>query len=267
VVWNANSSPFEVTIGADNPDPARYPEDLGIERFPTNRSRRLFELLADDAAISREEFDRVKFDLAYSRRSHLARRVDTIVSGPPPEAPALRDAVQALARWDLRANPENVHAALALLALRPRHDDRFPPADRGDLLRALEKAAELLRRHYGRTDVPWGEVLRLRRGGIDLALGGGPDLLRAVYSREEKDGRRAGIAGDSYILHVEWDTEGRVRSRSIHPFGSATLDARSPHYADQAPLFARGEWKTVWLEEAELRAHLKREYRPGQVER
>jgi len=29
-----------------------------------------------------------------------------------------------------------------------------------------------------------------------------------------------------------------IRSRSIHPFGSATLDQNSPHYADQPSLLS-----------------------------
>jgi penicillin amidase/acyl-homoserine-lactone acylase len=62
---------------------------------------------------------------------------------------------------------------------------------------------------------------------------------------------------------VEWDREGRVHSRSLHQYGSATLDQRSPHYADQAPLFAARRLKPVWMDEAEIRAHLEREYRPG----
>jgi penicillin amidase/acyl-homoserine-lactone acylase len=127
----------------------------------------------------------------------------------------------------------------------------------------LERAARELQGTFGRIDAPWGEVNRLRRGTVDLPLGGAPDTLRAVYTRRDEDGRRRGIAGDSFVLLVEWDRAGRVSSRSIHQYGSATADARSPHYADQAPLFAGGELKPVYLDEADIRAHLEREYRPG----
>jgi acyl-homoserine lactone acylase PvdQ len=72
-----------------------------------------------------------------------------------------------------------------------------------------------------------------------------------------------GIAGDSYVLLAEWDPEGRVRSWSVQPYGSAVADARSPHYADQASLFAERRLKPVWLDESEIRAHLEREYRPA----
>ena len=57
--------------------------------------------------------------------------------------------------------------------------------------------------------------------------------------------------------------DGKGQRESIHQFGSATLDAASPHYADQAPLYQREEMKPVWLDEAEVRQHLEREYRPG----
>jgi penicillin amidase/acyl-homoserine-lactone acylase len=107
-------------------------------------------------------------------------------------------------------------------------------------------------------------VNRLRRGSFDLPLGGAPDTLRAVYSGEPgADGKLTAQAGDTLVMFVEWDREGRVRSDSVHPFGSATVDAGSPHYADQAPLYAGERTKRVRLDLADLRAHLEREYRPG----
>ena len=59
------------------------------------------------------------------------------------------------------------------------------------------------------------------------------------------------------------NTPGKVSSRSVHQYGSATSDRRSPHYADQSPLFARYELKPVYFDQADVRMHLSREYRPG----
>jgi acyl-homoserine-lactone acylase len=262
-VINSNSSPFAATTGVGNPDPSAYSPTLGIETHLTNRARRALDLFGGDPKITGEAFDRYKFDRAYAPESRVARFWHAIVDGPPPANPRLREAVELVKTWNLGTNPENRAAALALLTIRPKDDDQLPATSRDELLARLEEAAEALRRHFGRLDVPWGEVHRLRRGRIDLPVGGGPDTLNAVYARPENDGRLVGIAGDSYVLLVEWDREGTVRSRSIHQYGSATLDARSPHYADQAPLFVRRELKPVWLDEAEIRGHLEREYRPG----
>jgi penicillin amidase/acyl-homoserine-lactone acylase len=149
------------------------------------------------------------------------------------------------------------------MTLQPADEPEAGEAPTPVLVQRLSAAARLLQDHFGRIDVPWQDVLRLRHGTVDIGLSGGPDLLHAVYGRPGSDGRIAGVAGDSYILLVEWDGQGRVSSRSIQPYGSATLDGRSPHYADQAPLFAAGRLKPVWMDETEIRAHLEREYRPG----
>jgi penicillin amidase/acyl-homoserine-lactone acylase len=122
-----------------------------------------------------------------------------------------------------------------------------------------------LLRHHGRLGVPWGEVNRFRRGALDLPANGGPDVLRALEDFElERDGTYAVNSGDSLVMFVEWDREGRQTIETIHQFGSATLDERSPHYADQAPLFLAEQTKPVPPDEAALRTQLERDYRPGE---
>ncbi len=262
-VASANSTPFQVTSGDGNPDPTRWSKTFGMETGLTNRELRALELFGSDHAITREKFEQYKFDVAYSTRSATALRLKTLLDAATPLDPLAREGQELLRHWDLKTNPENPAAALAILTLRPIHDNRPPAVAPDELVRRLEDAARQLKKTFGRLDVPWGEVNRLRRGTLDLPVGGAPDVLRAIYAFPADDGRLVGAGGDSYILLVEWDREGKVHSRSIHPFGSATLDAASPHYADQAPLFARGELKPVWFDEAEIRAHLAREYRPG----
>jgi len=262
-IANCNSTPFQVTTGPGNPDPAVYSPTLGLETHLTNRELRALELFGGDDSITAEEFERYKFDTAYSARSTVIQRLLALLDGPPSPSPLVREAVEVLRRWDGRADAANPAAALALLTLRPGHDNRPPPVAPDELRLRLENAARDLKETFAWLDIPWGDVLRLRRGDVDLPLGGGPDTLHAVYARPGADGRLVGVAGDSYVLLVEWDREGRVHSRSIHPYGSATQDPRSPHYADQAPLFARRELKPVWMDEGEIRAHLEREYRPG----
>ena len=80
-----------------------------------------------------------------------------------------------------------------------------------------------------------------------------------------EDGRLVGNDGDCYYQMVEWDRNGKLHSEAIHQFGSAAADEGSPHYADQAPLFAEERLRPVLITEEQVRKHLKREYRPGEL--
>jgi penicillin amidase/acyl-homoserine-lactone acylase len=263
-VQNCNSSPFHTTVGEGNPEPSAYAPAFGIETRMTNRSLRALELLGADEQITREEFDQYKFDITYASASVMAARIGQLLAAPVPADPLTRQALDLLRGWDRAATADSRAAALAVMALAPADEAEADRPPTSVLDERLAAAARRLQAQFGRIDVPWHDVLRLRHGTLDVGLFGGPDLLHAVYGRPGSDGRIAGVAGDSYILLVEWDREGRVSSRSIQPYGSATLDAHSPHYADQAPLFAACRLKPVWMDESEIRAHLEREYRPGE---
>lgn len=260
---NANSSPYQVTLGDSNPRPDDDSAALGIDARMTNRALRALELFSANQPVSRDALVAFKFDVGYSEGSALAGQLRRLLAAPAPADALLREALALLRRWDLRADPDNRATALALLALRPDERGDLPPGDAPALQRRLRDAARELLWSFGRIDPAWSDVLRLRRGPLDLGLDGAPDVLRAVYGRRDPDGRLRATAGDSYLLMVEWDDHGRVSSRSVHNYGAATRSPRSPHYADQAPLFARHALKPVWLDEAEIRAHLEREYRPG----
>lgn len=261
---NANSDPFHTVVGEGNPLRSEYASTFGIESRMTNRALRLRELFGPDPEITWDEFVDYKFDLQYSTESHLAHLYDRLMVLREAAEPELESAFEVLDAWDLSTDADNPHAALALLTLGRYLEPETEPKDDVALLVDLEGAVEVLETHHGSLEVPWGQVNRLRRGAVDLPVGGGPDIVHAIYGQLGDDGRYTGWAGDSYILLVAWDSDGAVRSESIHQYGSATLDETSPHYADQAPLFVERQLRPVWLDEAEIRANLGRVYRPGE---
>jgi penicillin amidase/acyl-homoserine-lactone acylase len=218
--------------------------------------------------VSAADFEAIKYDKRYSRESALAALVARLVArdlSREPDAAQLARAQAVLRGWDLGSEADNRGAALAVLTGLPvvgRALAGEPPMDE---LEALRGAVASLLRHHGRLDPRWGEVSRFRRGAIDAPTDGGPDVLRDFEAGMEPDaeGRLVARKGDTLYFFVEWDREGRLSARGIHQFGSATLDAASPHYADQAPLFLAERTKPVRLDEAALRAVVRREYRPG----
>ena len=129
---------------------------------------------------------------------------------------------------------------------------------------ALKETADDLRDRFGRIDPPLADVQRLRRGTVDLPMLGGADTLRATtaWDKEQGDGKQRVRHGDSFIMLMQWDKEGKVTSESIQPYGSATNRPQSPHYTDQMALFAAQKFKPVHFEWADAVRHAERRYRP-----
>jgi acyl-homoserine-lactone acylase len=271
-VISANSSPFHATADPANLQESKFPKDMGVETRMTNRGLRFVELLSSDPVITDEEFVDYKMDRRYSSESQMGKLVAELLAMDFSSDPLLREAQDLLRKWDLRATQDSTATALAVLTATPVLIPTFEGKPRQDLVTFFRRAAQTLKTRFGRLDVPWGVLNVMRRGTLTLPLDGSLDVPRAIEYQLDpndytlklnEDGTLISVGGDSLILIGVWDPSGSFSVRSIHNFGSAVLDTSSPHYADQAPLFAREQWKTVHMAESELRQHLEREYRPG----
>ena len=273
-IQNSNNSPFRTTLDPENPNPADFSPTLGINDTMSNRSLRSLELFGNDDSITYDEFVAYKYDMGFTAEADIVRAVQMILDSPLPTSPQQQEAYNLLKMWDWQTNPENKGASVAILTLYYLLEDdsvhisvsnmtegEFSQADALD---GFEKAVELMMEKYGRIDVEWQEVNRLIRGDVDLGIGGAPDVLHAVYGDLGEDGRFKGIAGDSYIMIIEWDAGGELTSQSVHQFGSATLNEQSSHYADQAPIFVQRQLKPVWMDEETIRANVENAYVPGE---
>ena len=100
--------------------------------------------------------------------------------------------------------------------------------------------------------ISWKEVSFLERGNNLVHIQGGPDVLRAIYSPRTEDGILKAVAGDGLYIYVKWNNEQELISKSIHQFGSATIDRTSDHYDDQIHLFAREELKNTFFNEIQF---------------
>lgn len=192
-------------------------------------------------------------------------------------------ALSLLKQWDNRAAPESQGAMLFEvwwqrysmgLPDSMRYTQRWTAADPLRTPRGLadpKRAAEAFgwavtetARRYGRWDVAWGDVNRVRRGPVDVPVGGCTGALgcfRVLQFRNEPDGKRAAMGGDGWILAVEFgDTP---RAYSVLAYGESSRED-SPWFSDQAAMFARGELKKVLFTPAEIDAGVVVRYRPGE---
>ena len=258
---NANNSPYLASgPGSEMPE---QPALLGVERDTTNRGNRAVELMLATPRLSEADLERIKYDTGVSRQGWTGKWYGDLLAVDVRRDRELAAAQALLRQWDWNFDGRGAADGLAVLLMRAGqswHYTRKPEADPRD---ELGKAAAFLREHYGRLDVPLSTLLRVRQGSVDLPMDGGPDVLRAASLWDEApDGRLLVKHGDSFVMFMAWNPAGRVRSRSIQPFGAATTRPASPHYADQAALFVTHRTKPVWFWRRDLVGNVERVYRP-----
>jgi acyl-homoserine-lactone acylase len=270
-VQNANDPPWLST----------FPAVLSPDSFPATfaprglsfRPQQSIQLLRDGTPLSLEEMIRLK----HSTEMEMAVRVvpDLVQAARAGGSSDARAAAEVLERWDRTADAESRGAVLfqewareASRRLGARFfatpwsaaDPLGTPAGLGDpaaAVTALETAARAVREKWGALDVPWGEVNRLRRDGVDLPGNGAPGSLgafRVVAGEDAPDGRRVASQGDTYVAGIEFSTP--VRAQALMSYGNASQPG-SPHRTDQLPHFARKELRPVWRTRAEITANLR----------
>ena len=264
LLFNANNQPFAATDGTDNLQPEQFPASMGLQTDETNRSLRLQELTDGTTLLSEKALLELKFDKSYAQASEANTVITEVLAQDWSDDPKLLNAAEHLAAWDRSLDAKSKHAALGALTVIKKVTEEFtgdpapPPAD------AFRFAVNYLEEHHGRIDPEWGDVNRLVRGDLDIPIGGGADVLRAIYPAEiGDDGVLRANAGDTWIALVAWDPSGRQSAKVIHQYGAATLDTGSKHYADQAPMFAEEKWRDALLSREEVEAAAVRTYRPG----
>ena len=241
---NCNSNPY---LATGNPTDVSkpLPDWTGIETHQTNRAMRALETFGEDSSITRKEFFKYKYDKKYSFHSTIAKVRDRFIQDIAKEnTPEFQEALELIRNWNLSADSTNKAAALSMIVLPNSFNEDNLKYDIVKIKKKLRETIDFLINHFGRIDVPLGKALRLVRGETDLPLGGGPDLLRAIYFKEKED-KYVGTAGDCYFQAVEWGPNGELNAWTIHQYGSATAIESSIHYDDQAKLFSKQEMKQV----------------------
>ena len=266
-VMNANNTPWVAAGPGDELDAAAFSPLLGIEDDMTNRATRLIELFEASGQIDEARLKAIKYDTAYARTGYAKAWMDRLLALDTRSDPALREAQDLLRRWDWNLDGSGKGDALALMVLRPANGSHYQRRAAPDPRTVLNETVTHLQEHFGGIDPRLGTVLRLRHGEgayrVDLPLDGGNDTVRASTLWDaEPDGRLKVRHGDSFVMFVTWDKDGRVRSESIQPFGSATTRPASLYYNDQAPLFVAHKLKPVLFDPAALTASGARFYRP-----
>jgi len=221
--------------------PEKYPDYFQENEFGL-RSQHSTLLIGDTDRLSLEDVvrlkhsyrmllaDRVKDDLTAAVRQALGRgRIQNTIDTPSGAALLL------LERWDNQAAAHSRGAVLFEEWWRI-YSSTFDDDDAGfaeqwspdmpletprglvdlDLaVRVFPTAVGRTVEQFGSLDVAWGEIHRVRRGDVDVPVGGCAGAMgcyRVLNFKNDADGRRSVIGGDGWVLAVEFTDPPRAYS-------------------------------------------------------
>jgi penicillin amidase/acyl-homoserine-lactone acylase len=231
---SANQTPFNVTEAQDNPQPNTVPADGGWQTRMTNRATRGLELFADFEQISFDEAWQLKHDNSYSVNYRGMTFLSEVTALPRSDDTVSR-AIEILENWDRGTDKDNRGAALGVCVLAAEWQAESGGTSNPDAQVILDNCIDQTLEIGGRLDPRWGDVNRHGRDDTHWPVAGGPDTLRAIYSRRlDGDDHLTAVAGDGLYYFIRWTPDGEQKLLGTHQYGNDMTNPESPHYLDQA---------------------------------
>ena len=287
-IQNCNSTPFSCAAEY-SPLKKDYPAYMSIDR-ENFRGIHASRLLQGTTDFTRDKLIDLAYDPYLTGFEKLIPGLIEAFYDQPEEN--LKDAIDVLRDWDLRAGKESIAMSLAhfygmtcyregtspaLFEKRPMERLNYFGTDAPyrERLQLFKRALREMEARYGTWDIAWGKINRFQRldGSIEqefddhrhsLPIGmasGNWGALAAFGSNPTEDNNKLyGVSGNSFVAVVEFGE--KVKAMSLLA-GGQSGNPDSPHFFDQAQRYAAAEFKEVafYREDVERRAESK--YRPG----
>lgn len=288
-IQNCNSTPFNAA-GEHSPKPENYPAYMSAE--PENyRGIQAVRLLKARQKFTLESL----IELAYSPylvgfEYLFPPLFAAYAQASLEEKEALKEAITLLQKWDKKSGLNSVETTLAIFWAQNLRKSALDAPDRNGMniyeymakkappqmhLSALKKAVETLHTDFGSLKVPFGKVNRFQRingditqtfddhkpsTGVGFASSRWGSLPSFAAQKYPHTKAMYGKGGNSFVAFVEFGE--KIRAKSITA-GGLNSNPNSPHFNDQAEMYANGEFKDVHFYREDVENNAKSVYRPG----
>ena len=294
---NCNSTPFTVA-GAYSPKKENYPIYMAPDK-ENYRGINAVKVLSRGKAFTIDRVIEAGYDSYLSAFEDLLppllKAYDQQAAKGDSAYSQLQEPVAILRSWDLHAAAGSEATTLAIewaQRLLPRilaspadfeemdqigrTRNYLQSAAASDLLDPLRETVNQLVRNFGNWRLPWGELNRYQRisADIDQAFDDKqPSLPVAMasatwgclpsFGSQHIAGmkKRYGLFGNSFVCAVEFGQH--ISAKSLLT-GGESGDPSSPHFRDQAAMYASGQFKEVLFYRKDILRHQERKYHPGQ---
>ena len=214
----------------------------------------------------------------------------TAYNQSPSKDSKLEEVIETLSAWDYAVSKESIGMTIGHFycqyflkdgdfpkGLSPMQKIEYIAKSSPDTekIATLKKSIDHVSRDFGTWKTPWGEISRFQRlnGDIDHqfdddapSIPVGMSTARwgalAAYGMRtsQKTKRIYGTRGNSFIAAVEFGE--KVKAKSLLA-GGQSGDPASPHFYDQAQLYADGVFKDVLYYKEDVANNAKEKYNPG----
>ncbi len=270
-IYNANNTPLRATCDNDNIEEVIKNKIIGLQYNETNRGQRFKEIFDTLSSFNYQILKNIKYDLKYPENGLLAQGIERLKQLDTGEDSLTTKALQLLSDWDKNSDYENRGASFSLVffkfffGLIDGGVETFFIRNKNPEFDVIKKTAHATFGHFDKffsgEIVPLKEIQRHRRGDKDLPVRGSLDVLAALDSRLQNDGRFVARSGDSFIGFVTLNKNG-ITSETVVPYGASDRED-SPHYYDQMEMYLDQKTKKVIIDRETLLKKPHKIYHPG----
>ncbi|GGD52730.1 acylase [Muriicola marianensis] len=288
-IQNCNSTPYTAALEY-SPKREDYPRYMSLDR-ENFRGIHAIELLRDRSGYTLDSLIKLAYDPYLPAFEALIPGLFEAADKTRGLDTETKEAIDMLRQWDFKTSKESVAMTLAHFygtaygreGSRPYpmsdmeamsyFGSESPPEER---LRIFKGVLERLNADFGTWKMPWGEVNRYQRLNGDIRqpfdddqpsipigfASGRWGALAAYGARYDNDTKKIyGTRGNSFVAVVEFGD--KVKAKSILA-GGQSGDPASPHFDDQAQMYADSEFKDVLYYKEDVLKNSESTYHPGE---